>query len=196
MMDFSTRGRTALEGLNPTEWENLWKKLRFYTYKNFGSRVNGRVNLLDEVILEAIEDTFFGNRRLPPHVDLTAFLCETIRSKIGHFLEKEKRGISIEEFKGSPQEIHLTRSFGNSKLNPQRAERAAEAYQIVEYGELCSQIREAARPDPSLLQLAELLCAVPDLKPREIASQMNQPIKNVLNLLRRLGRRARKLQRD
>lgn len=191
MRELSTQGRRALDELAETEWQDLWKRLRLYTYRNFGSRVKDRVKL-DEVIQDAIEDTYFGNRRLPPDVNLTAFLCETIRSKISHILEKEKNKISIEEFNG----LHQQSSSVVPTLNPSEysglTTQNEEGYQRVVYEELCSQIRRAVQPDPHLLQLAELLFAVPDLKPREIAIQINQPIQAVSNLLRRLSRKARK----
>ncbi len=189
MKEPSMQGRTVLAELTRAEWKDLLKRLKLYTYKNFGTKVNGRFDLLDEVIQEAIEDTYYGNRRLPPEVDLTVFLCGTIRSKIGHLLEKEKRNISIEEVEGTSQQIHLTKLFGASKQNPHLAERGEESYQGVMYKELCGQIREAAQSNTLLLQLVELLFVTPDLKPGEIALQMNQPVEKVHNLLRRLRRR-------
>jgi DNA-directed RNA polymerase specialized sigma24 family protein len=192
MRDVSPRGRRILDEMTQTEWENLWKKLRFYTYKNFGYKVKGRFNL-DEVIQEAIEDTYFGNRRLPPDINLTAFLCETVRSKISHILEKERNKISIEEIKGAQQQTSLATLRENALEYPQLIYRHDEGYQRVMYEELCSQIRRSVQSDSCLIRLVELLFVVPDLKPREIAIQMNQPIKTVLNLLRRLNRRARKI---
>ena len=192
MKTFSPKGRRILDELTQTEWENLWKRLRLYTYKNFAYKVRDRFNL-DEVIQEAIEDTYFGNRRLPPDVNLTAFLCETVRSKVSHLLEKEKNKISIEDLKGIQQQTSFALLTENISEYPQLIYRKEEGYQRVMYEELCSKIRKSVQLDPGLVQLAELLFAVPDLKPREIAIQMNQPIKNVFNLLRRLSRRARKL---
>lgn len=191
MRELSTRGRRVLDEMTEPEWEDLWKRLRVYTYKNFGPRIKDRVKL-DEVIQDAIEDTYFGNRRLPPDVNLTAFLCETIRSKISHLLEKEKNKISIEGFSRSQQQSSSAVLTLNPSEYPGLTTRNEEAYQSVVYEELCDQIRRSVQPDPHLLQLAELLFATPDLKPGEIAIQINQPIQAVSNLLRRLSRKARK----
>ncbi|HEV7890144.1 MAG TPA: hypothetical protein VGP08_05875 [Pyrinomonadaceae bacterium] len=189
MKALSSSGRKALDALTETGWRSLWKRLRFFTYKNFARKVRGRVNL-DEVILEAIEDTYIGRRRLPDDVDLTAFLCETIRSKVSHILRKEKGRVSVEELE-SLEKVGALASNLHKVVGGGHAE--GEAYERVAYRELCERLLKAARQDRYLVQLAELLFATPDLKPRELAAQMNQPVKNVFNLLRRLGRRARKL---
>jgi DNA-directed RNA polymerase specialized sigma24 family protein len=188
MKALSLHGRKALDDLTEAGWGSLWKRLRFFTYKNFAHKVKGRVNL-DELILEAIEDTYIGKRRLPLDVNLTAFLCETIRSKVSHNLRKEKSKVSIEELKAD----EYLKSFASPFQKAAEGRRTDEGYQRVVYRELCERIQKAARPDRYLIQLAELLFVTPDLKPREIAVQMNQPVRNVFNLLKRLGRRARKL---
>jgi DNA-directed RNA polymerase specialized sigma24 family protein len=189
MRELSKQGREALSKLTDTGRVDLYKRLRFYAYRNFSRKVQGRFDLLDEVIQEAIVDTYFGKRHLPPDVDLTAFLCETVRSKVSHILEKEKNKISIEEVEEAERQTSYSKSI-EASIEGSHLE---NSYQVVVYKELCNGIRKAVRSDPSLLELAELLFAVPDLKPREIAMQMNQPINNVFNLLRRLRRRARKL---
>lgn len=183
MEELFSLGRETLEKLTEAELTTLWKRLRFFTYKNFAHKINGRANL-DEVILDAIEDTYVGNRRLPPGVDLTAFLCQTVRSKVSHILSKDKNRIAVEDLEAFEQLMPLESAAGGRQ--------AEEAYQRVAYKELCDQLRKAAQPDPYLIQLAELLFVTPDLKPSEIAVQMNQPVSNVFNLLRRLGRRARR----
>jgi DNA-directed RNA polymerase specialized sigma24 family protein len=185
----SPLGRKALDELTETEWTSLWKRLRFFTYKNFAHKVKGRVNL-DEVILEAIGDAYVGKRNLPPGVNLTAFLCETIRSKISHLLRKDKGRVSIEELEAAEQLTSSARPFKRAVEGGW----TEEGYERVAYRELCERLRKAAHPDVRLIQLAELLFATPDLKPSEIAVRTNQPVENVSNLLRRLGRRARKLR--
>ena len=188
MEALSSKGREALDALTKTGWESLWNRLRYFTYKNFMHKVGDR-DTLDGVIQEAIEDTYFGRRRLPDGVNLTAFLCETIRSKVSHILRKEKGRVSVEELESLEKVGALARSLQKAGGGGREEE---EAYERVAYRELCERLLKAARPDKHLTQLAELLCVTPDLKPREIAVQMNQPIRNVFNLLRRLGRRARK----
>jgi DNA-directed RNA polymerase specialized sigma24 family protein len=200
MREHSTEGRLALDELtrSGSGLEELWRKLRLHTHAKFGYLVRRRFNL-DEVVLEAIEDTYFGERQLPPDVDLFFFLSQTIRSKVSHLLEKEKRrrkwNLSFEEVEVTQPQVHLSKPFGLPEQRPQFAERNVEAYRGVAYQELCGRIVKVAT-EPDLRRVAELLFATPDLKPGEIAEQLNLPVKSIRNLLRRLGRKARGKKRD
>jgi hypothetical protein len=96
------RGELEMKALSPLsqeyiahmteeEWRDLYKRLRLFSYKKYGmlQTVVGGLDL-ESVILDSIEDTFFGVRRWPvvdedgriKNISLCVFLCQTIRSKV------------------------------------------------------------------------------------------------------------------
>jgi DNA-directed RNA polymerase specialized sigma24 family protein len=190
MRQFSSLAKKRLDLLTEDDWKDLWKRLRLYTYRNFGYKVRGRFNL-DEVIQDAIGDAYSGRRRLPPEVNLIAFLCEVVRSKMSHLLKGEEKRISIEEKSVGSEPLDLTlENFLKQNLRLTRL--GNESEQNIIYSELCGQIRRAVGSDTNLTELAELLFIKPDLRPREIAVELNKPVSTVYSMLKQLSKRARK----
>src|SRR4051812_6542652 len=105
--------------MSEAELKELLKRLRLFTYKNYGWLLK-RIRALDleEVIFEAIEDTFLGNRRWPPRdangkekdVAFLYFLCQTIRSKISNLMKQSQRHVSIQDDMNTEQFVSLERA--------------------------------------------------------------------------------------
>jgi len=183
--------------MTEAEWKDLYKRARLYAYMNYGwlqAKIGGLI--LDDVIIEAIEDIFFGARQWPvidkqgrdKKVSLCVFVCQTIRSKVSHILEKEKRKIYLDE---SGEDEH-----SEFLAEMMKAQRVYGADQRVIYNQLCERLLESVRDDPFLTRILRKLIETPDLEPRDIAKQMTLPVTEVRNALKRLSRRLRSLREE
>jgi hypothetical protein len=191
-----SRSRTEQNGLadmSEKELHDLWKRLRLFTYKRFGKRTKGVRGInLDEVILDAIEDTFFGKRRWPPlddqghdkQISLFFFLCQTIRSKVSHIIEHEKKKQSINE--------EDTESLNQKGMYKLQASEQTDAESI--YNQLSNRIRQAVKSDPLLKQIVELWIADPDLKPKDIARNLKVKDETIRNAQKRLNRKIKDIR--
>jgi DNA-directed RNA polymerase specialized sigma24 family protein len=175
--------------MSETELKELWKKLRAFTYKNYGwLQTRIRALNLDEVILEAIEDTFLGIRRFPPidangkekDVQLFYFLCQTIRSKISNLMKQSQRHISLREDVDTEQFVSLEQA---SLLSIRAKEKSDEQ---ARYNQLSEKLRESVRSDLLLEQIVNLYIVNPEIKPKEIAHNLGISIKQIQNAQKRL----------
>lgn len=183
--------------MTEAEWRDLYKRARVYAYMNYGwlqSKIGGFV--LEDVIIEAIEDTYFGTRQWPvmdkqgqeKKVSLCVFVCQTIRSKVSHILDREKRKIYLDESPEAEQSEFLAELM--------RAQTIRGPDQAVIYQQLCERLLDSVRDDPFLARILRRLIETPDLEPRDLAKQMKLPVTEIRNALKRLSRRLRSLREE
>jgi hypothetical protein len=193
MEAFSRTAREYLSGLSEPELLDLWKRLRLFTFKKYGPLSKHIRGLnLDQIILDAIEDTFFGLRRWPPidasgkkkDISLLTFLCQTIRSKVSHTIEQEKRKIVIEHEDDDLQPGAL------GKCVNWIANKETTSDQQAIYNQLARQLIISVRGDPLLKQIVILWVENPDLKPKDMAEKLGLSGKAFRNAQRRLIRKA------
>lgn len=186
-----------LARMTEADWKDLYKRLRLFAYMNYGwlqAKIGGLD--LEEVIIESIEDVYFGARQWPvidtqgrdKQITLCVFLCQTIRSKVSHILEKEKRKIYLDEDpEDEQQEFH-------AQLMAAHTTQATD--QQVIYGELCEKLLDSVHQDPFLTKIVKLLTETPDLRPLDIAKLLNLPVTDIRNALKRLSRKLRSLREE
>ena len=185
--------------MSEDEWRDLYKRLLLFSHKKYG-QLQTRVGGLDleSVILDAIEDTFFGIRRWPvvdadgkiKNISLFFFLCQTIRSKVSHILEQEKIKAPIDD----ESENHSLRLISQSPIR--RVQLCESSDELAIYNELGQQLLEAVHQDELLTQIIKLYLDTPDLHPREVAEQLGLPIEEIQNARKRLDRKIGKLREE
>jgi hypothetical protein len=181
--------------MSDQEWKELWKRLKLFTYKKYGWLLKHiRALDLDEIILDAIEDTFFGIRRWPPRdaegnekdVKLLFFLCQTIRSKISYLAKQSPKHVSVQDEIPAEQVESLKRSHLYTLQAKEESDEQAR------YNELGEKLLESVRSDTLLERIVNSLIEDPDLKPKEIAKQLEVSVREIQNAQKRIGRRAKK----
>lgn len=193
------RTQNHLSQMTEAEWNDLYKRIRLYSYKTYGwlqTKVSGLD--LETVMQESIEDVYFGVRHWPvvdehgteKNISLCAFLCQTIRSKVSHILEEGKRKVSLD---GNPDDGRLEFTSIAYLLKVRTAQDCE--HQAI-YNQLASKLLQAVRQDTRLTEITKLLIEIPDLQPRDIAQRMGLSIEEVRNALRRLGRKAWKVREE
>ena len=178
----------VLELLTEEDWREIWKRLRYFTYKYYSwlpLKVRGAN--LDELIQDAIVDTITGRRQWPADVNLVTFLCQVIRSKASHMLEKESKVVSIEDISPS----HLSTPAEPSYLIRQEEKEKQAACE-----QLCERMRELVRGDELLSKIVAMRLDNPDLKPRELAGALGISVTEVHSAQKRLGRRVKVLREE
>lgn len=187
----SVTAREFFDSLSLDQWGELRNRLRHFTYKKYGwlsKHIRG-LNL-DEIVLDAIEDTYFGIRQWPleenrnKDVSMFVFLCQTIRSKVSHLVEQENKKLPINDIldEGRPESLSHIRQIV-LKSNEQSDQQAI-------YNALCRLIIESVRSDPILTMIAKYCVENPDSKPKEIAADLGLPIAEVRNAQKRFCRKA------
>jgi hypothetical protein len=168
------------------DWDSLWLRLKFFTYKNYYwlPREVGWLEL-EDLIGEAIVDTLENTRRMPKDIKLVTFLCGVIRSKVSHLLTAKGREVPLEEVSARP--------FHQGGVLP-RSVVLGDVYQQIYYEELCNKIRELVTDDDLLSAFVEQWLIDTRQKPREIAFVLNISMKQVHSAQKRLKRRLRVLQ--
>jgi RNA polymerase sigma factor (sigma-70 family) len=170
------------------KWEELWKRLRYFTYSHYRglpSRVGGGIDL-DDLIQDAIVDAITGKRKWPPGVKPVTFLCQVIRSKVSHMLEKENfRLKSLEETSS-----HTLTAYTESSFLTQ----PEDLQEQISYKELCNKILELVSEDNLLGRIVKLWISDPNLKPSEIAYMLGISIEEMRNAQKRLSRKLGKLR--
>jgi DNA-directed RNA polymerase specialized sigma24 family protein len=151
--------------------EDVFNRVRHYTYRRFG-RYRQRIHL-DGLILDAFIAVRDGVRHLPADEDPVPSLCMIVKSKVGHWLEKEKRHKSLEDI---PDWCHSEDMTG--------------------YYLLCYALREAVRGDATLMRMVELLIQYPNMKPQDFVSRLGMPIKEVYKARERLARKTLTLRKE
>ena len=186
-----------LARITEADWKDIYKRVRAFAYGNFGW-LQKRIGALDleEVITEAIEDTYFGTRRWPvldkqgqdKKVSLVTFLCQTVRSKVSHILEKEKRKVYLED---GPEDERS--QFQAQSPTAQTIQNIDEE---VIYYQLCEKLLESLRQDVLLTKIAKLYIEMPDLKPKDIAEHLGLSVTDVRNAQKRLSRKLRNVREE
>lgn len=159
------------------DWEDLLKRLRYYAYGRYGwltSKAGGAVDL-EDLIQESIADMIKGRRQWPLGLDVKIFLCQIIRSKVSHLLEKEGKAVPEPEHALVPCPV------------PGYTFHAKEDEQRV--GLLSMSIRKLVADDELLSRIAEEWIREPSLRPREVASRLGLSSERMSNAHRRLKRR-------
>jgi hypothetical protein len=174
------------ERFSQEDWDGLWLRLKFFTYKNYYWLPQEiRWLELEDLIGEAIVDTLENTRRMPKNIKLVTFLCGVIRSKVSHLLTAKGRGVPLEEASACP--------LNQGGILPYSVV-LGDAYQQIYYEELCNKIRELVSNDDLLSVFVEQWMIDPRQKPREIAFVLNLPMKQVRSAQKRLKRRLQVLR--
>jgi DNA-directed RNA polymerase specialized sigma24 family protein len=187
---------SELESLTTEEWEELWKKLRLFTWRRYGSL---RGIDLDDVIQQAIVDALEGRRRWPKQeVSLFQFLCGVIRSRISHLLERQRRIVPIESLKPglhAEDEGSDAASLERSINEPIGEYLRYEAiYNRGFYDLLVDTMCESVEGDGELVNIVRLWSKDPRAKPREIAQQLGLSMDAMRNAQKRLRRKLQTLR--
>jgi hypothetical protein len=196
MRALSPLSQKYLTHMTEDEWRDLYKRLRLFTYKNYGwlrTRVEGLD--LDSLIQDAIGDTIIGIRQWPvigadgevKDISLCVFLCQTVRSKVSHILEHEKNNVRIDVPDNHPLRLTL-----HTSLHKTRAGEGSDDLAI--YKEMGQQLLDMVRKDELLTSMVKLYLATPDLRPREVAEQLGLPVEEIRKARKRLKRILTKLR--
>jgi hypothetical protein len=190
--------------ISDAEWQEMSIKLRIYAWKKYGWLRSLTGIDLDDLAQQAIVDTWSGKRRWPPidaatgieksDVSLFCFLCQTIRSLASHN-RKGPRPVDFDKIDPPDNGSQFESAFvGNSRflVRPADIERAAD------YNDLTNRMVELASMDTDLSRIIKLWRACPDLRPRELASELHltmpelraaqKRLRRLLNGLRRIER--------
>ncbi|MEK6281234.1 MAG: hypothetical protein AABN95_12850 [Acidobacteriota bacterium] len=170
-------------------------KLRLYTWKKYGwlTKLNGID--LDDIAQQAIVDTFSGQRRWPPidaatgiekpDVTLFYFLCQTVRSIVSH-QGQGPRPVDFDRIDPRSDGPQYENAYAGTSapflVRPADIERAAE------YNNLTDKMLELTSGDSDLSRIVRLWRACPDLKPREIAEELQFTMPEVRAAQKRLKR--------
>src|ERR1051325_7298453 len=168
MRNLSPRSK-SLPSLTEAEWEEIWRRLRLYTWKRF-RWLNDRTGQdLDEIAHQAMVDTWTGKRRWPPidrltglennKVTLFVFLCETVRSLVSHVWEREKARVSFDETSSS--DSLKDREFIEKVLGATYERNAFyatpdEVEALADYSKLTRRMLELVEGDEELLSIVRL----------------------------------------
>jgi hypothetical protein len=177
-----------LRQLTEAEWRDLWKRLLYYTIKNFGyvQQVGG--TQVEDLIQSAILGSLSGVRTwLPPKPGVTkqgylfTSLCSIIRSKASHLVKQRDKLVYLDERDNSDDipidQLHLE-------------QRSIASDQNAIYNEFSENLLELVSDDLILTEVVKLLIEMPDIKPRDIAGILGLRIEVVQNAQKRLARRA------
>lgn len=194
----------SLRDISDAQWQEMSKKLRIHTWKKWGwlSKLTGID--LDDIAQQAIVDTLMGKRRWPPvdaatgipkSVGLFCFLCQTVRSLISHHGRGGPQTIDFERLDspgggGPPYENAVAGLYPPFLVRTYDIERAAE------YNNLTEKMLELTSEDSELSRLVRLWRACPDLKPRELAEELNLTMPELRAAQKRLKRRLGRIAED
>jgi hypothetical protein len=185
----SLEARQFFDSLSPDQWRELLKRLRHFAYKKYGwllARIRG-LNL-NEIILDAIEDTYFGTRQWPPEdnrskkVSMFGFLCQTIRSKVSHRVEEANKMVYIDEISNVERPQGLDQICQIVLRSNDQSDR-----QAID-NEFARLILESVSSDDTLTRMVKYWVEKPDSKPQEIAADLGIPIEEVRNAQKRIYR--------
>ena len=197
----------ALNLLTEDDWRHLYNRLRYFAYKKYGWLQKHSSLDIETIIQDAIVDTVLGVRRWPPvdeqgnekDLDLFIFLCGTVRSKISHVLQADKKKLSIEEMLSVKKASEENRSDSVDVLLYEAFQQVSSAQdedsnQQAIYNELCNKLRALVLDDELLTQMVDLWADMPDLKPSDIAGILGLPDQEIRTAQKRLGRRVQQLK--
>lgn len=183
MQALSSNIQEVLDRYTEEDWEDIWNRLKLFTYKYF----RGRGLDLDGLIQEAIKDVIAGKRRWPLGVDFVTLLCQVIRSKASHLSEKERRFRPIEDVPALRLQAPKETLYSTYREREDRQ---------LAYSQLCSKIKEMIHGDELLCRMVNIWLEEPELKPREMAHRLGVTIEKIRSGQKRLSRRANQLRED
>ena len=160
------------ELLTDAEWNEMWLKLRYYTWNKYRWLNEKTGKDLDEIVSQALVDTFSGTRNCPPGINLFLFLCRTVESIVSHTWAREKRVLRLDEFR-------------SGVVSP-------DLYLIIDtdedYQRLTNKMIELVSYDTELVGIIRLWRSDPDLKPRDLAKQLGLSMAQIYAAKKRLRR--------
>jgi len=176
--------RSPIHRITDAQWEELRLKLQIYAWRKCRWLRDLTGIDLDDLVQQAIVDTYTGKRRWPPidpttgeertDVSLFAFLCQTVRSLASHDLRRPRKvdiGGTSASNEDSPTEPAYVGAGNPFFLKSSDIERAAE------FTNLTDKMLQLVSTDEELSRIVRLWRACPDLRPREMvdALQMTMP---------------------
>jgi len=194
-------GKNELRSISSEEWGDIYKRLRFYTWKRY-KWLHDRMGVdLDDFVHEAISDTLQGKRRWPPtdeqgrpkDVSLFFFLCQVVRSKVYHFWNRESRNVSVNLTDQDQTSDQFPESFEtllaeSAEIHPAFGETKGTDSDAID-NEFKNRLRELVAGDVELMKIVEHIIDDPRSNPREIAASLGLDIKRVYAAQKRLRRR-------
>ncbi|HKY43209.1 MAG TPA: hypothetical protein VJM50_08940 [Pyrinomonadaceae bacterium] len=168
------------EPLTDAEWNEMWLKLRHYTWSKYRWLHQKTGKDLDEIVSQALLDTFSGIRNCPPGINLFQFLCGTVQSIVSHTWAREKTGrvLRLEEFRSSIASQNLYLVIDSDE----------------DYQRLTNKMIELVSYDTELTGIVRLWRSDPDLKPRDLAKQLGLSMAQIYAAKKRLRRALKDLQ--
>lgn len=161
-----------------------WAELRIrglrFAYKHYSYipyLTEQRVSV-EDLVHEAIAAIHGEKRRRPADVDSFVFLCGVIRSKVYHLRERKRAAMAEQRL------AHAPPSSGQQE----------EAGGGHSYMQLCDEIQRLVSDDPELLRIVEVWFAEPDMKPGDVACQLDLSVGDVYNAQKRLKRKVTSLR--
>lgn len=193
-----------LSSMTEEQWLDLYNRLRLFTYKRYYWLRNHTSLDVEDIIHEAIMDTYEGKRRWPPEVNLVVFLCGVISSKVSHLWERERKKLSLESFSEntSVQGPQLEDS-PNKEFEALLKESATEYLNLLSrknlddqllYQEVTNKMLNLVSHDEKLTKIVQLWLEEPDIKPRQIAEKMGLTSKQIYQVQKRLRKYLENLQ--
>ena len=193
--------------------EDIWNRVRLLLHWRYGYLAWRGVYLegiIADVMIEESEGR--SERKRPEHVSIEIFLYQSVRSKLGHMLEREKW---LGPLDGGAEEISEEDASSRFK-NPARGARRRERQDDSEYiprarkpphNPRPEKIHEKAERDEVSRKILEIvgddmiLRGVvekfrDDLRPREIAKELGITIEEERCAQTRLARRISKLRKE
>lgn len=187
----SATEETALEIIN---------KAMFYANKRFKwveQKIPG-VDLRD-IVHESYIDVLQGVRSGPSELPVVVLVCNTVKSKVSHLWDKERRRLVQKELQEGDYDDHANTQVELITDQLREAQRymvqtAGRSDEQMIYNELCKIILEKVGDDKTLAGIVELYFTDPDMKPQDIAKKLCLTPKDVYQALRRLRRRLQDLK--
>ena len=181
--------------LTEEDWIEIYNRLRLFVRQKYGHMrmLKGRIDF-DEVIQDAITDTLRGIRRWPPvdahggikNISFFCFLCHTVRSKVSHILEQQKKAVRLDGISDELQELGI-------RMNNVIASSLQRSDQQAQYNEVCRFVINASYNHKTQTDIAKLLVDTPDLRPKDIAELLNLSEPEVRNHIKCLSRKVKKV---
>lgn len=195
--------KDPLHSITEQQWTELWHKLRLHAWKRYRWFHDLTGEDLDEIAHQAITDTLTGKRRWPPvdddsrqsaePVGLYPFLCGVVRSIVSHNWERAKNKISLDSTRKYSEGLDLDRQ---TTARNQLVGRAGEIDNITDYKQLTDKMLELVSFDKEVFRIVELLRADPDLRPREIATELGFTMPQMRAAQKRLRRLLDQFRKD
>jgi hypothetical protein len=169
---------SELESLTPAEWEELYLRLRYFTYKYYAHLAKPGT-ILEDLIHDSIIDSCSADRVRPQGVSILNFICGVIRSNTSHYFEKESRRARLNSCRQSAKS-----SFSQSM---------SEFEKRIDLSSTMKRVEEQIKDDDELKIIHQSMIDDPETRLDEIAHSHNLSIHKVKNARKRYIRLVKKL---